>query len=64
MGLEILRLLVDLNSQGVTLLIVTHDERIGAVGTRRIRLTDGYIAMNEVVTERSDPRSSAAGEVL
>ncbi|HSV91610.1 MAG TPA: ABC transporter ATP-binding protein [Desulfobacterales bacterium] len=61
MGIEILRLLVDLNSQGVTLVIVTHDERIGAVGTRRIRLTDGSIAMDEVVTERFDPRSSAAG---
>jgi putative ABC transport system ATP-binding protein len=60
MGAEILSILCDLNDEGATLVTVTHDERIGAVGTRRLRLKDGRIAAQETVTERFDPRKATA----
>ncbi len=60
MGMEILSLLCDLHVQGVSLVIVTHEERIGAVGSRRIRLNDGIIVAQETIIERFDPRGSMA----
>ncbi|MBU0956851.1 MAG: ABC transporter ATP-binding protein [Spirochaetes bacterium] len=42
-GVEIMKLLTDLNAKGVTLIIVTHDDHIGAMGRTRIRLRDGNI---------------------
>ncbi|MFW5744287.1 MAG: ABC transporter ATP-binding protein [Spirochaetota bacterium] len=50
-GEEILRLIERLNEDGVTVVMVTHDERLGARGRRRIRLRDGRI--------ESDTRSAA-----
>lgn len=43
-GLEIISLLEKLNSDGVTLMIITHDQTIGARASRRIRIVDGTIA--------------------
>ena len=42
-GLEIINLLESLNSQGVTLMIITHDSQIGERASRRIRIVDGAI---------------------
>ena len=42
-GGEIMGLLNDLNGKGVTLVIVTHDARIGEMGRTRIVLQDGKI---------------------
>ena len=42
-GLEIIALLEDLNRQGVTLIIITHDQALGARASRRIRIVDGQI---------------------
>ena len=42
-GQEILALLETLNSQGMTLLVVTHDPEIGGRAQRRIRMVDGDI---------------------
>lgn len=42
-GAEIIRLLEDMNARGQTLIIVTHDPRIGDRPRRRIRLADGRI---------------------
>jgi putative ABC transport system ATP-binding protein len=42
-GGEIMGLLTDLNAKGVTLVIVTHDARIGEMGRTRISLQDGRI---------------------
>lgn len=42
-GLEIIELLEQLNHQGVTLMIITHDPQIGARATRKIRIVDGGI---------------------
>ncbi|MDD2761592.1 MAG: ABC transporter ATP-binding protein [Methylomonas sp.] len=43
-GLEIIELLEELNRQGVTLMIITHDRTIGERAKRRIRIVDGVIA--------------------
>ena len=42
-GTEILSLLDDLNRDGVTVIMVTHDDKLGERGTRGVRLRDGEI---------------------
>lgn len=42
-GLEIMELLEKLNQQGVTLVIITHDQLLGQRATRRVRIVDGRI---------------------
>jgi putative ABC transport system ATP-binding protein len=43
-GLEIMALLESLNQQGVTLIMITHDQVLGQRAPRRIRIVDGQIA--------------------
>jgi putative ABC transport system ATP-binding protein len=47
-GEEILNLLTGLNSQGVTIIIVTHDQGVGALCKRMINLKDGRIISDRV----------------
>jgi putative ABC transport system ATP-binding protein len=42
-GGEIIGLLETLNQQGVTLMIITHDQSIGDRAKRQIRIVDGQI---------------------
>jgi putative ABC transport system ATP-binding protein len=42
-GLEIMELLENLNRQGVTLIMITHDQALGSRAPRRIRIVDGRI---------------------
>ncbi len=42
-GLEIMALLENLNKQGVTLIMITHDQSLGNRAPRRIRIVDGQI---------------------
>jgi len=42
-GLEIMELLENLNKQGVTLIMITHDQVLGSRAPRRIRIVDGQI---------------------
>jgi macrolide transport system ATP-binding/permease protein len=44
---EIMDILKELNSQGITLVIVTHEEEIGAQAKRLIRMRDGVIQSDE-----------------
>lgn len=43
-GDEVIRLLEELNRQGVTLIVVTHDPQVGNRARRRIAMMDGRIA--------------------
>ena len=43
-GMEIIELLENLNQQGVTLMIITHDQNLGDRAQRQIRIVDGQIA--------------------
>jgi putative ABC transport system ATP-binding protein len=48
-GAEIMDILHGLNKEGMTVIMVTHDEALGAQGTRTIRLKDGSV---ETIHER------------
>jgi len=48
-GAEIMDILHALNKEGMTVIMVTHDEALGAQGTRTIRLKDGSV---ETILER------------
>jgi putative ABC transport system ATP-binding protein len=48
-GAEILNILVELNKQGVTIIIVTHDQSVAARCRRTIKLMDGRIISDEVM---------------
>ena len=43
-GAEILRLLKDLNKQGITLIVITHDMSIARQADRVIQIKDGKMA--------------------
>lgn len=43
-GAEVVEVLEQLNQQGITLMVVTHDADLGARAQRRIRMVDGKIA--------------------
>ncbi|HEY5913668.1 MAG TPA: ATP-binding cassette domain-containing protein, partial [Verrucomicrobiae bacterium] len=47
-GAEILRLFDDLNRQGMTLIMVTHDTGIARQASRAIRLRDGQIESDAI----------------
>jgi putative ABC transport system ATP-binding protein len=55
MGREILRMLFALNEQGTTIVMVTHDDKLGACGKRLIRLKDGCVVHDGPVLVRYDP---------
>ncbi len=48
-GAEILNIIVDLNKQGVTIMIVTHDKDVAARCKRIINLKDGQIVEDQAV---------------
>jgi putative ABC transport system ATP-binding protein len=49
MGAEIMGILRQLNESGVTVVMVTHDDHLGAQAKRIIRIADGLIAQPEAV---------------
>ncbi len=55
-GTEIVDIMEDLNGQGLTLLVVTHDPNIGRRAKRQIRMEDGRIA-----TDSGKNRAMLAG---
>jgi putative ABC transport system ATP-binding protein len=44
-----MQLLRELNSDGLTLIVVTHDEGVGASANRAIKMRDGRIVSDELV---------------
>lgn len=46
-GADVVRVLEQLNSDGITLLVVTHDAALGARAHRRIRMRDGRVDTDE-----------------
>ncbi len=43
-GIQIMEILKALNQQGITILLVTHDEQVAAYATRRVVVVDGKIS--------------------
>jgi putative ABC transport system ATP-binding protein len=55
MGMEILSTLRGLNEEGLTIIMVTHDERLGNTGKRMVRLRDGCVIHDGPIEKRLDP---------
>lgn len=52
-GADVIRVLEELNQQGITLLVVTHDPSLGQRARRRIRMVDGRIESDQAVNPAS-----------
>ena len=48
-GQEILKIFKELNEQGVTVILVTHDQQVSQTGQRVIRMVDGRIVKDEIL---------------
>jgi len=51
-GVEVMAILQDLNAQGITVVLVTHDDRIARHSERIVHILDGRIRSEEIVAER------------
>lgn len=60
MGMQILSVLRELNAEGLTVLMVTHDERLGHTGRRMLRLRDGQVVSDGPIDKRLDPEAILA----
>jgi len=54
-GDDVVRLLEDLNSRGVTLIVVTHDQAMGSRAKRRLTMEDGAVVHD---TRAAEPATS------
>mgnify|MGYP006202333835 CR=1 FL=1 len=59
-GQDVVAILEQLNQQGITLLVVTHDPALGLRARRRIRMTDGRIVADEYATPLTSAHAEAA----
>jgi putative ABC transport system ATP-binding protein len=50
-GIEVVKILEQLNDQGLTLLVVTHDEALGKRAKRRLHMVDGAIVSDTINNE-------------
>jgi len=57
-GVEIMAILQRLNSEGITVVLVTHDHAVASHGQRIIHLGDGLIVRQETVLERIDAKAN------
>ena len=60
-SVEILRMFQQLNAEGITVILVTHDPDVAAYATRTIHISDGQIAADD--TAPLDVRQTAAAEL-
>jgi putative ABC transport system ATP-binding protein len=56
-GVEVMQILQDLNAQGITVVLVTHDARVARHAQRVVHIADGHIVLNELVEDRILARS-------
>jgi ABC-type lipoprotein export system ATPase subunit len=55
-GKEIMKLLQKLNEEGITVIQVTHNEEFAAYGNRIVRLVDGRIESDEILSKKNQPQ--------
>jgi putative ABC transport system ATP-binding protein len=51
-SIEIMRLLVDLNDQGRTIVLITHEDEIAGFAKRVVRLKDGLVLEDRIQDRR------------
>jgi len=56
---EIMELFTELNDQGCTIIVITHEEEVAAYCSRRVWLRDGLIVSDEQVDNRRRPGLAA-----
>ena len=59
--IEVMALLQQLNEQGITIVIVTHEPDVAVYATRIVQLRDGQICRDEPVTNRQSAAGNLAG---
>ena len=52
-GQDVINILEQLNQQGITVIIVTHDANIGQRATRQIKMVDGRIESDQTLSQTS-----------
>jgi putative ABC transport system ATP-binding protein len=57
---QVVGMLGQLNAAGMTIVLVTHDEGVGAAANRRVRMLDGRIVSDGLGGFRTGPRPGAA----
>lgn len=65
-GREVIELLEELNDEGITLLVVTHDQSIGDRAKRELKMIDGRIASdtnNSPASNSTTPNSALSTQV-
>jgi len=50
-GIEVMQILQDLNDQGITVILVTHDYNVARHGQRIVHLKDGAVVEDEVIED-------------
>ena len=53
-GIEVMAFMQELNREGITIVLVTHDERVASHAERIVRLRDGRLVSDERTTTRID----------
>ena len=56
-GLEVMAIFQELNRQGKTIVLITHDEAIAAVASRVLEIVDGRIVSDRIQESPRDARS-------
>ncbi len=60
-GVEIMAILQELHEQGITVILVTHDDRIARHASRIIRVFDGRVSEDAEVADRVNAAEEMAG---
>jgi putative ABC transport system ATP-binding protein len=60
-SIEVMALFQQLNAQGITIVVVTHEADVAAYATRIVQMRDGRIFRDEPVTDRHDAARDLAG---
>jgi len=58
-GTAILAMLQELNAQGATIIVITHDRELATHFPRRVEILDGHILTDTVVTDNRPPNAPA-----
>jgi len=59
-GVEVMAILQDLNDQGITVVLVTHDANVARHAKRVVHVMDGLVVREELVDDRIDARVERA----
>ncbi len=57
-GTEVMGILQDLNAEGVTIVLITHDAELASMASRRVEIVDGRIVVDETVADQRDAREA------